>query len=102
MNYPQCITRHKFQNHPRTMEMFQREIEILRELDHVGLPKLSAMAQADVRSPQENICEFIEVWDDPQHIYLVLEYVDGGDLLDFIMKRADPGPGLRGSNLTWC
>jgi serine/threonine protein kinase len=44
---------------------------------------------------QENINRLIEVWDDPQHVYLVLEYVDGGDLLDYIMNRAtDPGPGL--------
>ena len=44
---------------------------------------------------QENINRLIEVWDDPQHVYLVLEYVDGGDLLDYIMNRAtNPGPGL--------
>jgi serine/threonine protein kinase len=27
----------------------------------------------------------IEYYTDPQHIYLVLEYIDGGDLLEYIM-----------------
>ena len=47
-----------------------------------------------ISSRQENICRLYEVWDDPQHIYLVLEYVDGGDLLEYIMNHAEPGPGL--------
>jgi serine/threonine protein kinase len=33
----------------------------------------------------------IEWFEDPQHINLVLEYVDGGDMLDHIMKH--PGDG---------
>ncbi len=72
----QCITRHRFANNARTLQLFDREVQILESLDH------------------ENICRLIEVFDDPQHIYLVLEYVDGGDLLSYIMKHADPGPGL--------
>jgi hypothetical protein len=69
---------------------------------------------------QPNICSFIAVVTDPQHLYLVsnghygsivavaavsanhaggeqvLEYVSGGDLLDYILKKArNPGPGLR-------
>ncbi|KAJ9097700.1 hypothetical protein QFC21_004737 [Naganishia friedmannii] len=72
-----CITKHKFANNPKTMQLFQREVSILESLDH------------------ENICRLIEVWDDPQQLYLVLEFIDGGDLLDYIMKRANnPGPGL--------
>ena len=42
---------------------------------------------------QEHICRLIEWFEDPQHIYLVLEFVDGGDLLDYSM--AYPGPGIR-------
>ncbi|GHJ88647.1 hypothetical protein NliqN6_5049 [Naganishia liquefaciens] len=72
-----CITKHKFANNPKTLQLFQREVSILESLNH------------------ENINRLIEVWDDPQHVYLVLEYVDGGDLLDYIMNRAtNPGPGL--------
>ncbi|KAJ9123983.1 hypothetical protein QFC22_000774 [Naganishia vaughanmartiniae] len=72
-----CITKHKFANNPKTMQLFQREVSILESLDH------------------KNICRLIEVWDDPQQLYLVLEFIDGGDLLDYIMKRANnPGPGL--------
>lgn len=33
----------------------------------------------------------IDWYSDPQHICLVLEYIDGGDLLDYIMKYPDPG-----------
>ena len=44
---------------------------------------------------QEHICRLIEYFEDPQHIHLVLEYVDGGDLLDYIMDY--PGRGLRKS-----
>ena len=75
-SHHQCITRHRFANNARTLQLFDREVQILESLDH------------------ENICHLIEVFDDPQHIYLVLEYVDGGDLLSYIMKHADPGPGL--------
>lgn len=45
---------------------------------------------------QENICRLIEHYEDPQHICLVLEYVDGGDLLDHITEYPSPnGGGLR-------
>jgi serine/threonine/tyrosine protein kinase RAD53 len=42
---------------------------------------------------QENICRLIEWYEDPAHINLVLEYVDGSDLLEYIMKY--PSDGLR-------
>lgn len=41
---------------------------------------------------QENICKLVEWYEDPQHICLILEYVAGGDLLDYIMNW----PGARG------
>lgn len=49
---------------------------------------------------QPNICSFISVVTDPQHLYLVLEYVNGGDMLEYIMKKADPGPGLGALSLS--
>ncbi|KAL4073772.1 kinase-like domain-containing protein [Scleroderma yunnanense] len=48
---------------------FIREISILETLDHV------------------NICKLKEVFREGDNIDLVLEYVDGGDLLEFILKN---------------
>ncbi|KAF8843053.1 Pkinase-domain-containing protein [Paxillus ammoniavirescens] len=48
---------------------FMREIAILESLDH------------------PNICKLKEVFRDQGSIDLVLEFVDGGDLLDFILKH---------------
>ena len=62
------IVKHRFAGNEKTMLLFQREIEICTALQH------------------ENICRLIEYYEDLQHICLVLEYVDGGDLLDYIMK----------------
>ncbi|KAL1407164.1 hypothetical protein Q8F55_006578 [Vanrija albida] len=62
------ITKHRFQHNPKTLKLFQREIDICQQLTH------------------ENICRLIEWYEDPQHIHLVLEFVDGGDLLDYIMN----------------
>lgn len=45
---------------------------------------------------QDNICRLLESYQDPQHICLVLEYIDGGDLLDYIMDYK--GDGLRELN----
>lgn len=46
---------------------------------------------------QDNICRLLESYQDPQHICLVLEYIDGGDLLDYIMDyRQGEDKGLRG------
>ncbi|KAH7916616.1 kinase-like domain-containing protein [Hygrophoropsis aurantiaca] len=47
---------------------FAREISILEKLNH------------------PNICQLKEVFFEDANINLVLEYVDGGDLLDFILK----------------
>ncbi|EJD32526.1 Pkinase-domain-containing protein, partial [Auricularia subglabra TFB-10046 SS5] len=58
------------QQHAR---MFAREIEILRSLDH------------------PNIVRCFGVYSDPTTIYIVMEYVGGGDLLDVVLKS---GSGL--------
>ena len=54
---------------------------------------LISYSQAD--SEQENICRLIEWFEDPQHICLVLEYIDGGDLLDYVMSWPSDQGGLR-------
>lgn len=40
---------------------------------------------------QENICRLLDSYTDPQQICLVLEFIDGGDLLDYIIKWEGPG-----------
>ncbi|KAG8214139.1 kinase-like domain-containing protein [Butyriboletus roseoflavus] len=52
----------------RAESAFMREIAILEDLDH------------------PNICKLKEVFRDHGKIDLVLEFVDGGDLLDYILK----------------
>ncbi|WWC57999.1 uncharacterized protein I303_100534 [Kwoniella dejecticola CBS 10117] len=65
------IIKHRFAGNEKTLALFQREIEISRTLEH------------------ENICRLLDYYEDPQHICLVLEYIDGGDLLDYIMNWSD-------------
>ncbi|WWC66987.1 uncharacterized protein I206_100894 [Kwoniella pini CBS 10737] len=65
------IIKHRFAGNAKTLALFQREIEISRTLEH------------------ENICRLLDYYEDPQHICLVLEYIDGGDLLDYIMNWPD-------------
>lgn len=69
------IRRVAAQEHSRNIDkeqkdsVFIREISILETLDHV------------------NICQLKEVFREGDNIDLVLEYVDGGDLLEFILKN---------------
>lgn len=80
----QQIVKHRFANNPKTLELFRREIDICQSLQH------------------ENICRLIQSFEDPQHVCLVLEYVDGGDMLDHIMKyESAKGGGLRESHGFW-
>ncbi|KLT41616.1 Pkinase-domain-containing protein [Cutaneotrichosporon oleaginosum] len=65
------ITKHRFNYDPKTLKLFEREISICTSLVH------------------ENVCRLVEWYEDPQHIALVLEYVDGGDLLSYIMNYKD-------------
>ncbi|GAA5914743.1 hypothetical protein JCM6882_002730 [Rhodosporidiobolus microsporus] len=63
------IQKARFSGSPQTLMMFQREIQIVKTLEH----------QFCVRC--------FDFYEDEQRIWLVLEYVDGGDLLDYVMKR---------------
>ncbi|BEI90384.1 uncharacterized protein CcaverHIS019_0304540 [Cutaneotrichosporon cavernicola] len=62
------IVKHRFDHDPKTLKLFEREIDICTTLVH------------------ENICRLLEWFEDPQHITLVLEFIDGGDLLNYIME----------------
>nr|XP_031862170.1 uncharacterized protein CI109_002584 [Kwoniella shandongensis]KAA5529242.1 hypothetical protein CI109_002584 [Kwoniella shandongensis] len=71
------IVKHRFAGNEKTLQLFQREIEISRSLEH------------------ENICRLIDWYEDPQHICLVLEYIDGGDLLEYVLHYpSDQSVGL--------
>ncbi|CCG80711.1 Serine/threonine-protein kinase cds1 [Taphrina deformans PYCC 5710] len=53
----------------KATELFKREIEILQSTRH------------------PNIVQYVDMWADDTEIYLVLEYLPGGDLMDYIMRR---------------
>lgn len=53
------------------------------------VPSLSCdWTKADCSLFEQKFCvKCIDYFEDEQRIWLVLEYVDGGDLLDYVMKR---------------
>lgn len=53
----------------KATELFKREIEILQSTRH------------------PNIVQYVDMWADTTEIYLVLEFLSGGDLMDYIMRR---------------
>lgn len=63
------LNRYRYSSDPEALEKFNREIEILSSLNH------------------PNICQLIEYFRDEATISLVLEYIAGGDLLDYIVSR---------------
>eukprot|EP01121_Diplochlamys_sp_Union-15-3_P022867 TRINITY_DN986_c0_g1_i2.p1 TRINITY_DN986_c0_g1~~TRINITY_DN986_c0_g1_i2.p1 ORF type:complete len:383 (-),score=83.69 TRINITY_DN986_c0_g1_i2:452-1600(-) len=55
------------------LQLLQREIDIMEKLTH------------------KNIISLVETFDEPEHIYLVLELVTGGELFDQILARGSYG-----------
>lgn len=53
----------------KATELFKREIEILQSTRH------------------PNIVQYVDMWSDDTEIYLVLEFLPGGDLMDYIMRK---------------
>lgn len=53
----------------KATELFKREIEILQSTRH------------------PNIVQYVDMWSDTTEIYLVLEFLAGGDLMDYVIKR---------------
>ncbi|KAK4699362.1 ser/thr/tyr protein kinase RAD53, partial [Phenoliferia sp. Uapishka_3] len=64
------IMKARFSANLKTMEMIGREVEIMKALDH------------------KYCVRYIDYFEDEQRMWLVMEYVDGGDLLDYVMKRS--------------
>jgi serine/threonine protein kinase len=56
--------------HPKDIEAFLREVDILRTLDH------------------PNIVKMLDFFEEPNTYYLVLEYVGGGELFDRLVEKA--------------
>lgn len=61
------------QRNVKAYTMARAEINILRRLDH------------------PNICRLLETFEDREHIYLVMEYVDGKELFDHIQDSINEG-----------
>ena len=59
---------------PNHRAMFEREVDILRRLQH------------------PNIVSCEDIFTDPATIFIVMEFVDGGDLLELVLNS---GVGLR-------
>ena len=51
------------------LDIIQEEVSILTKLDH------------------PNIVKYYETYTDEKYIYLVMEYIDGGELLDKITEQ---------------
>ena len=60
------LNKAKLQNH---LEIIQEEIEVLQKLDH------------------PNIVRYYETYEDKKNIYIVMEYVGGGELFNFIVQQ---------------
>ena len=57
----------------QNLELFKNEIEIMSILNH------------------PNICKLYEVYEDSKFFYLIIEYCEGGELLDRITKKQKEG-----------
>ncbi|KAG8960709.1 hypothetical protein FRC03_006253 [Tulasnella sp. 419] len=63
------ISKSRFAHNPKNKEMFDRELAILQTLRH------------------HNITRLIEYFEDESSIFIVMELVGGGDMLDWIIKH---------------
>ncbi len=51
------------------LELQKREIEVLKVCHH------------------PNIIKLLDVFENPEHIYIVIEYLEGGDLFEYLEKK---------------
>lgn len=56
--------------HPKDIEAFLQEVEVLRTLDH------------------PNIVKMVDFFEEPTQYFLVLEYIGGGELFDRLLDKA--------------
>ncbi|OHS99150.1 CAMK family protein kinase [Tritrichomonas foetus] len=63
------VNKHIFDSKPDLLRKIQREIALMRLLDHPHLLKL------------------VEVCESPRHLYIIMEYASNGELLDYLIER---------------
>ena len=70
---------------------FERQVVIKRvRPDLLAMPRFKAMFLDEARITQQvrhpNIVEILDLGEDAQGFYMVLEYVDGGDLMSLLAR----------------
>ena len=68
------ISKESFQERPNLQSKIQREIALMRLVDHPHLLKL------------------VDVLESPRHLYIVLEYAESGELFDYLVQRNSLDP----------
>ncbi|CAE6451074.1 unnamed protein product [Rhizoctonia solani] len=63
------ITKSRFVHNPRSRQMFEREVTIMKEFDH------------------PHICKLVAHFEDESTIWLILELITGGDLLEAVINE---------------
>ncbi|KAG9085511.1 hypothetical protein FS749_004360, partial [Ceratobasidium sp. UAMH 11750] len=63
------ITKSRLVHNPRSRQMFQREVSIMKEFDH------------------PHICKLVAHFEDESTIWLMLELISGGDLLEAVITE---------------
>ncbi|CAE6507714.1 unnamed protein product [Rhizoctonia solani] len=63
------ITKSRFVHNPRSRQMFEREVTIMKEFDH------------------PHICKLVAHFEDESTIWLILELISGGDLLEAVINE---------------
>ncbi|KAG8689594.1 hypothetical protein FRC11_001725, partial [Ceratobasidium sp. 423] len=63
------ITKSRFVHNPRSRQMFEREVAIMKEFDH------------------PHICKLAAHYEDESTIWLILELISGGDLLEAVINE---------------
>ena len=78
-NYRPWVLKVLTDNHPKYVELFQQEAEILSILNHSGIPKIDLDGY---------FTYFPEAREEPLHC-LVMEKIEGLDLAEYIKQRGD-------------
>jgi serine/threonine protein kinase len=63
------IAKNALQARPQVMQKLEREIAIMKFLDH------------------PNVLRLFDVYDTPNYLFLVLEHVEGGELFDYLLSK---------------
>ena len=70
------ISKESFAQRPNLQSKIQREIALMRLVDHPHLLKL------------------VDVLESPRHLYIVLEYAQSGELFDYLVKNSSLEPDV--------